>query len=772
MGVYPPQGTGLASELVLPALIPNVGEITGTAYSGTVPATLGFSTYDTTGTLQSALMLYYEGAIFPGYLQSDSGNLYFGNSQASPVGTRFGWTYMGHIGGTANTGTTPGILNFYTASASPTAHPTDVQWLGVSGRTWSSYVDPATAAVYRIIDGSTSVVYLSLDSRKTTDNVNTFTITSPAPTITSASTTTYSLWNAVAYTLTLEGGVSVTGLQGLQSFIGVPTVAATSTTTVATASTLFIAGAPVAGAGVTITNTYALLIGAGGALGLTGSTSGVFSMTPAATTTSYTVTWPAAQASGTQLLQNDGAGNLSWATVAWSALTKPTANLSLSMATYTTTWATTSTAWAAGTNSMFSITSSGANANTGVTVQGLNISVTNTNATSGTNTALALSASGATTNNYAINVGAGYIYSVSSIWSIGNPSGASSAMAYGYQALNVSTGSGNAAFGYQTLYSNTTGWNNSAFGYQALYSNTTGGYNSAFGNLALYSNTTGLYNSAFGYQTLYLNTTGSNNSAFGYQALYSNTTGLYNYAFGYQTLYLNTTGGYNSAFGYIALFSNTTGGYNSAFGYQALFSNTTGGYNSAFGNLALGQFNNTASSNTYLNAFGYKAGYNYTGAEANNIVIGYNLGVLGESNMLRIGNPAIGATYGQIALPMLNLTALGVPGIYGTPGLSVNLGTTATQICTFTPPATGMYSVRLAISCKTASTVTITISYTDPNAGTITNQSIYSKALSAGQTDTLEFNVTATSASAIVVNGTDSVALGDAYVSGQVERLQ
>ena len=704
MGVYPPQGTGLASELVLPALIPNVGEITGTAYSGTVPATLGFSTYDTTGTLQSALMLYYEGAIFPGYLQSDSGNLYFGNSQASPVGTRFGWTYMGHIGGTANTGTTPGILNFYTASASPTAHPTDVQWLGVSGRTWSSYVDPATAAVYRIIDGSTSVVYLSLDSRKTTDNVNTFTITSPAPTITSASTTTYSLWNAVAYTLTLEGGVSVTGLQGLQSFIGVPTVAATSTTTVATASTLFIAGAPVAGAGVTITNTYALLIGAGGALGLTGSTSGVFSMTPAATTTSYTVTWPAAQASGTQLLQNDGAGNLSWATVAWSALTNPTANLSLSMATYTTTWATTSTAWAAGTNSMFSITSSGANANTGVTVQGLNISVTNTNATSGTNTALALSASGATTNNYAINVGAGYIYSVSSIWSIGNPSGASSAMAYGYQALNVSTGSGNAAFGYQTLYSNTTGWNNSAFGYRTLYSNTTGSGNAAFGGVALYSNTTG-----------------SNNSAFGYQALYSNTTGL---------------------------------------------------YNSAFGNLALGQFNNTASSNTYLNAFGYKAGYNYTGAEANNIVIGYNLGVLGESNMLRIGNPAIGATYGQIALPMLNLAALGVPGIYGTPGLSVNLGTTATQICTFTPPATGMYSVRLAISCKTASTVTITISYTDPNAGTITNQSIYSKALSAGQTDTLEFNVTATSASAIVVNGTDSVALGDAYVSGQVERLQ
>jgi hypothetical protein len=106
--------------------------------------------------------------------------------------------------------------------------------------------------------------------------------------------------------------------------------------------------------------------------------------------------------------------------------------------------------------------------------------------------------------------------------------------------------------------------------------------------------------------------------------------------------------------------------------------------------------------------------------------------------------------------------------------LEESLGTTANEINTYTPTsATGQFfSVRLAISCKTTSTVTITISYTDPQAGTITNQQIYSKALTGGTTDSLVWNFYATSASAIVVNGTDSLALGDAYVSGQVEQLQ
>ncbi len=47
-------------------------------------------------------------------------------------------------------------------------------------------------------------------------------------------------------------------------------------------------------------------------LGLHGATSGEISLQAAATTTSYTVTWPAAQGGSGEVLENDGSGNLSW----------------------------------------------------------------------------------------------------------------------------------------------------------------------------------------------------------------------------------------------------------------------------------------------------------------------------------------------------------------------------------------------------------------------------------------------------------------------------
>lgn len=47
---------------------------------------------------------------------------------------------------------------------------------------------------------------------------------------------------------------------------------------------------------------------------LSGSISGTINQKASATTTSYAITWPAAQASGTQVLQNNGSGVLSWAT--------------------------------------------------------------------------------------------------------------------------------------------------------------------------------------------------------------------------------------------------------------------------------------------------------------------------------------------------------------------------------------------------------------------------------------------------------------------------
>src|SRR5581483_7098410 len=48
---------------------------------------------------------------------------------------------------------------------------------------------------------------------------------------------------------------------------------------------------------------------------LYGSTSGTITLQANATTTSYTVKWPNAQGGSSTVLQNDGSGNLSWATV-------------------------------------------------------------------------------------------------------------------------------------------------------------------------------------------------------------------------------------------------------------------------------------------------------------------------------------------------------------------------------------------------------------------------------------------------------------------------
>ncbi len=63
------------------------------------------------------------------------------------------------------------------------------------------------------------------------------------------------------------------------------------------------------------------------ALALNGSTSGAFTQQASATTTPYTVIWPSAQSSGVKVLQNDGAGNLSWATPASSGANTALSNL-------------------------------------------------------------------------------------------------------------------------------------------------------------------------------------------------------------------------------------------------------------------------------------------------------------------------------------------------------------------------------------------------------------------------------------------------------------
>ncbi len=111
------------------------------------------------------------------------------------------------------------------------------------------------------------------------------------------------------------------------------------------------------------------------------------------------------------------------------------------------------------------------------------------------------------------------------------------------------TGAGNTAFGFQTLFSNTTGVQNTVTGVYAMDSNTTGLYNTANGAFALYSNTTGSFITAIGGAALQNNKTGLQNTAVGNLALLYNISGYQNTALG-DSAGFKSTGNGNVFIGY------------------------------------------------------------------------------------------------------------------------------------------------------------------------------------------------------------------------------
>jgi trimeric autotransporter adhesin len=127
---------------------------------------------------------------------------------------------------------------------------------------------------------------------------------------------------------------------------------------------------------------------------------------------------------------------------------------------------------------------------------------------------------------------------------------------------------------------------------------------------------------------------------------------IHNTGIGNNALESLTTGNSNTAVGAQALTAVTTGLNNVGVGYLSGDSLTTGDTNIAMGNQAL-QHLITGNDNL---AVGFAAGVNYTGAESSNIVIG-NQGLLGESNVIRIGSQGSGA--GQ-------QDACNIAGIYNT----------------------------------------------------------------------------------------------------------
>jgi hypothetical protein len=160
-----------------------------------------------------------------------------------------------------------------------------------------------------------------------------------------------------------------------------------------------------------------------------------------------------------------------------------------------------------------------------------------------------------------------------------------------------------------------------AEGCDALSSLTTGAGNTALGWRSLFLNSTGSFNTGVGVGALVLNN-GDSNTAVGAATLLLNTTGTQNTAIGTGTLVSNDSGDSNTATGYFSLMDNTTGGSNTAIGGEALTANTTGNNNTAVGNQTL-QSSLTTSDNI---ALGTMAGSGITTAN-NNIIIGHHSGV-------------------------------------------------------------------------------------------------------------------------------------------------
>ena len=300
------------------------------------------------------------------------------------------------------------------------------------------------------------------------------------------------------------------------------------------------------------------------------------------------VTWtlPSADGTNTQVLQTNGSGVLSFATVSGggSAAT-PTVEGTV----------------------YGKMTASGGSPN--LTALGYNAGV---NTTGTNNTAIGVSALTANTSGIQ-NVAIG-----NSALATGSTSGYNTAV--GYQAGQANTSGAQSVFvGRQSGFTNTTGSFNVFVGESAGYTNSTGANNTAIGTSALQANTTASGNTALGYQAGYSNSTGANQLFVGRVAGYSTTTGGSNTAIGDAAFYYNTTGAYNVALGTAALQSNTTASNNTAIGYQANFLTTTGHSNTSVGYLAL-TANTTGNQNV---AIGYIAGDSVTTGGVNVLLGGY-----------------------------------------------------------------------------------------------------------------------------------------------------
>ena len=174
---------------------------------------------------------------------------------------------------------------------------------------------------------------------------------------------------------------------------------------------------------------------------------------------------------------------------------------------------------------------------------------------------------------------------------------------------------------------------------------------------------------------------GTNNTFYGSLAgnlILTTASATRNTGIGNSVLTSVTTGAQNVGVGSFSLASVDSLSFNTAVGSSSLrvLAGGGSGLNTALGNSSLAGLA-TGSQNTTV---GYNSGSNYTGAESSNIILGTNAGVLGESNVIRIGG-GTGAGAGQQNKAFISgingssITATGVVQINASDQVSASNGT-------------------------------------------------------------------------------------------------
>lgn len=350
------------------------------------------------------------------------------------------------------------------------------------------------------------------------------------------------------------------------------------------------------------------------------------------------------------------------------------------------------------------------------------------------------------------------------IFSLFTATSATSNIAMGYQSLTaLTTGNGNSALGVNSLGNLLTGSNNIGLGINAGTNLTGAESNNILINdhgiagkssLVIMSLITGISttlqfmtnfpdgnNTFLGNGAGNLTMTGSTSVGIGTGTLAATTTGGAHTAVGFGALAAATTGNSSCAFGNLSLTDLTTGIENTAIGFHTLTELTSGSHNVALGDeCADGLL--TGSYNLILGSNG--SGGSYTSSESSNILI-MNSGVVGESNVMRIGtngsgNGQVNKSFmaGVAGVTVTNQAPVVIntsTGQLGTSGTFVSVGTW-TPTLAFGGASTGItYSAQVGTYSQVGSVVTYVANITLTSKGSATGNATITGLPTAGSSN-------------------------------------